>query len=79
MAVGNRFLAQTAQMGALPALYAATVTELPGGSFIGPDGLLEQRGHPKIVRSSKRSDDEASASALWAVSERLTGVTSTVA
>ena len=39
MAVGNRLLAQSADLGALPSLYAATVRDLPGGSFVGPDGL----------------------------------------
>jgi hypothetical protein len=30
-------------MGSLPTLYAATYPDLPGGSFIGPDGIGEQR------------------------------------
>jgi NAD(P)-dependent dehydrogenase (short-subunit alcohol dehydrogenase family) len=77
MSVTNRLFAQSAQMGALPALYAATAPALPGGSFIGPDGLLEQRGSPKIVRSSRRSYDETTAAALWNLSETLTGVTIT--
>ncbi len=75
MDVGNRLIAQSAQMGALPALYAATDPTLPGASFVGPDGPFEQRGHPTIVRSSKRSYDEATAAALWTLSETLTGVT----
>lgn len=75
MSVTNRLVAQSAQKGALPALYAATFPTLPGGSFVGPDGLFEQRGHPKVVRSSTRSYDEAQAVALWGISETLTGVT----
>ncbi len=78
MGVANRVLAQSAQMGALPALYAATVPELSGGSYIGPDGFLEQRGNPKIVKSNKRSHDEAVAASLWALSETLTGVTASI-
>ena len=74
MAVGNRLLAQSAEMGALPTLYAATVSDLPGGSFVGPDGLLELVGHPKVVSSTKASRDEAVAAALWDVSQQLTGV-----
>jgi NAD(P)-dependent dehydrogenase (short-subunit alcohol dehydrogenase family) len=74
MAVGNRLLAQSAEMGALPTLYAATVRDLPGGSFVGPDGFLEQGGHPKVVGSTKASRDEAVAAKLWDVSEQLTGV-----
>jgi NAD(P)-dependent dehydrogenase (short-subunit alcohol dehydrogenase family) len=75
MSVTNRLVAQSAEMGALPALYAATFPTVPGGSFVGPDRLFEQRGHPKVVRSSRRSYDEAQAVALWSLSETLTGVT----
>ena len=75
MGVTNRLVAQSAQMGALPALYAATVPALAGGIYIGPDALFEQRGYPKIVPSSARSHDEATAAALWDLSETLTGVT----
>jgi hypothetical protein len=42
---------------------------------VGPDGLFEQRGYPKIVTSNRRSHDEATAAALWERSEQLTGVT----
>jgi len=79
MGTANRVLAQSAEMGALPTLYAATVADLPGGSYIGPDGPFEQRGYPKRVRSSKRSHDEVTAAGLWALSQTLTGVTITVA
>ncbi|TQC43303.1 SDR family NAD(P)-dependent oxidoreductase [Rhodococcus sp. WS4] len=74
MAVGNRIFAQSAEMGALPMLYAATAPDVIGGSYIGPDGLFEQRGHPKVVGSNKKSRDEQTAGALWSLSENLTGV-----
>jgi hypothetical protein len=77
MSVTNGLFAQSAQMGALPALYAATQPALPGGSYVGPDGLFEQRGYPKIVRSSRRSYDETTAAGLWKLSETLTGITTT--
>src|SRR5580700_10231126 len=38
MAIGNKLFAQSAEMGALPTLYAATVPDLPGGTFVGPGG-----------------------------------------
>jgi hypothetical protein len=38
----NRLLAQSAAMGELPTLYAATVADIRGGDYIGPDGLGEQ-------------------------------------
>ncbi len=74
MAIGNRLIAQSGDDGALPSLYAATFPGLPGGSFVGPDGLLEARGAPRIVDSSSASKDRATAKRLWTVSEELTGV-----
>ena len=74
MAVTNKLLAQSDEMGALPTLYAATVKDLPGGSYVGPDGVGEQRGHPKVVDSNAASKDRAAARRLWEVSEQLTGV-----
>ena len=49
MVVTNALLAQSADAGALPPLYAATVPGLEGGLYIGPDGLGEFRGHPHPV------------------------------
>ena len=74
MLVSNRLLAQSAEMGALPQLYAATYPGLEGGTYVGPDGLAEQRGHPKPVGSSGAARDEETARRLWEVSEELTGV-----
>ncbi|OBJ78495.1 short-chain dehydrogenase, partial [Mycobacterium marseillense] len=39
-------LFQSAAMGALPTLRAATDPDVQGGQYFGPDGFLEQRGHP---------------------------------
>jgi NAD(P)-dependent dehydrogenase (short-subunit alcohol dehydrogenase family) len=74
MALGNRLLAQSAAMGALPTLYAATYPGLEGGSYVGPDGFMENRGHPKPVGSTAAARDESVAARLWQVSEDLTGV-----
>ena len=68
-------LFQNAAMGALPTLRAATDPEARGGQYYGPDGLGEQRGHPKVVGSSAQSHDEGMQRRLWTVSEELTGVT----
>jgi NAD(P)-dependent dehydrogenase (short-subunit alcohol dehydrogenase family) len=73
MAVGNRVLAQSDEMGALPTLYAAT-QDLPGDSYVGPDGFQEQRGHPTLVGRSGAARDTATAQKLWTLSEELTGV-----
>src|SRR5271163_825918 len=65
---------QNAAMGALPTLRAATDPDAEGGQYYGPDGLGEQRGHPKLVSSSRQSHDEDLQRRLWKVSEELTGV-----
>lgn len=74
MALGNQLMAQSADMGALPTLYAAVV-DIPSGTYVGPDGLFEQRGHPKVVSSNSASRDLETARRLWDLSEQLTGVT----
>ncbi len=61
--------------GALPTLYAATMPDVQGGEYFGPDGRFEQRGGPTRVGRSRRATDDATALALWSLSERLTGVT----
>jgi NAD(P)-dependent dehydrogenase (short-subunit alcohol dehydrogenase family) len=73
-ALGNRVLAQDDEMGALPLLRAATDGSLGGGTYVGPDGPLEMRGHPKPVGMSGAAKDGATAERLWRVSEELTGV-----
>ncbi|HEY1510361.1 MAG TPA: oxidoreductase [Solirubrobacteraceae bacterium] len=75
MTVGNKLVAQSAEMGALPSLYAATFPDLPSGSFVGPDGLMEGRGHPHVVTGASKSYDREAWARLWEVSEQLTGVT----
>ncbi len=71
--IGNRLLAQDENGGALPTLYAA-VADVPGNSFAGPGGFMEQRGAPKLVGRSAAAQDMVVAQRLWEVSERLTGV-----
>lgn len=73
-AVTNRLIAQSDAQGALPTLYAATALDLRGGSYIGPDGPLESRGHPTRVGRSAAAKDPEVGRRLWAVSEELTGV-----
>jgi hypothetical protein len=42
--------------------------------FLSTPFAAEQRGHPKIVKSSAQSHDEDLQRRLWTVSEELTGV-----
>ena len=74
MKLGNALIAQNDEMGALPTLYAATEPGLESGTFCGPDGFLEQRGHPKPVAPNSAARDEQVARRLWEVSEEMTGV-----
>ena len=67
--------AQSAAMGALPLLRAATDPDARSGQYYAPDGRGEQRGHPKVVDSSAQSHDESLQRRLWSASEELTGVT----
>jgi NAD(P)-dependent dehydrogenase (short-subunit alcohol dehydrogenase family) len=71
--LGNAVLAQSEDGGALPTLYAATA-DVPGNSFAGPGGFMEQRGPAKLVGRTKAAEDMAVAGRLWEVSEQLTGV-----
>ena len=73
MVAGNFIVAQSAEMGTLPILYAATEPDLEGGMYIGPDGIGEQRGYPTPVAPSKAARDDETARRLWEVSEELTG------
>jgi NAD(P)-dependent dehydrogenase (short-subunit alcohol dehydrogenase family) len=73
MGLGNRLFAQSAEMGALPTAYAAT-QDLPGGSYVGPNGRSETRGYPTLVGRSAEASDVTMAERLWEESEKLTGV-----
>jgi hypothetical protein len=69
-------LAQSAAMGALPELYAATMPDVKGGEYFGPDGFSQVRGHPTRVapRFNQIWRDPEIARRLWQVSEELTNV-----
>jgi NAD(P)-dependent dehydrogenase (short-subunit alcohol dehydrogenase family) len=73
LTIGNRLLAQTDEAGARPTLFAAT-QDLPGASYVGPDGLREKRGYPTLVGRSPEASDVEMAKRLWVLSEELTGV-----
>jgi hypothetical protein len=61
-------------MGALPMLYAATASGVAGDECVGPDGFMQRRGYPTLVRTSRTSRDTTLAARLWERSEILTGV-----
>jgi NAD(P)-dependent dehydrogenase (short-subunit alcohol dehydrogenase family) len=73
-AVGMLF-GQSAEMGALPTLYAA-VQDLPGGCYVGPDGRGGNRGYPALVGRTAAAADAMTAHRLWDRSEELTAARS---
>jgi NAD(P)-dependent dehydrogenase (short-subunit alcohol dehydrogenase family) len=73
-AVSKLFLGpitQDGEHGALPTLYAAT-QDIPGGSYVGPDGLIHTKGYPEISKPSKLSRNADLARRLWDASASLT-------
>jgi protochlorophyllide reductase len=66
-------LFQSAAMGALPQLYAATAPEADPEVFHGPGGLANLKGHPAPCRPVPAAGDAASRQRLWEVSEALCG------
>ncbi|SEG63907.1 Short-chain dehydrogenase [Nonomuraea solani] len=60
--------------GAKTSLYAATVEDLPGGSYIVPDGPLQLRGAPTRRTGERALSDTDTARRLWELSEARTGV-----
>jgi len=63
---------QTAAVGARSSLVAA-IGDLPGGSYVGPDGFGANRGTPTLIGRSREAADTALAARLWSLSEQLTG------
>ena len=70
---GHRLVGMPPWQGALPTLYAATM-DVPGNTYLGPHRLREMVGWPTPVGRSERALDPDLAKALWAESERLSGV-----
>ncbi|WP_217145293.1 oxidoreductase [Streptomyces sp. AC627_RSS907] len=74
MLLANRVIAQPAEAGALPVLYAATAPGVAADSFTGPSFAM-WRGAPAPSWRAPWTLDDAMGERLWAASERLTGVT----
>jgi NAD(P)-dependent dehydrogenase (short-subunit alcohol dehydrogenase family) len=66
-------VSQSAAAGAWPTLMAATA-DLPGGTYVGPNGLGEVSGAPHVVSSTSLSRDEDAQRRLWELSEQVTGI-----
>lgn len=72
--LGNRLIAQSGEAGAWPEVYAATMPDVKGGDYWGPDGWFEIAGHPKRCGTTKLAVIEADQERLWVESERLVGL-----
>jgi NAD(P)-dependent dehydrogenase (short-subunit alcohol dehydrogenase family) len=75
MDAAGKLWSQSASMGALPTLRAATDPHVVPGDYFGPRGLGEQKGYPEKVGSSEKARNTADARRLWEISEDLTKVT----
>lgn len=71
--LGNSLVGMPVARGAL-CMVAAAVLDVPGNTYLGPDGLLELRGLPVPVGRSSAAGDPDLAKALWSESARLTGI-----
>lgn len=72
--MANWLVAQSAEKGALPSLYAATAEGVDQGDYYGPGGFMRMKGWPALDRpNSKRVTDNV-ARELWELSESLTGL-----
>lgn len=70
----TRLISQPANAGAWPTLMAATDPTLTGGEYIGPGGFRQTRGRPRQVGMTRAARDPELAAAVWAASERATGI-----
>lgn len=71
--LGNRVVAQPAESGALPTLYAATAPGVRPDSFTGPR-IQGWRGAPTRSTRAKWTLNDTTSERLWVASEGLTGV-----
>jgi NAD(P)-dependent dehydrogenase (short-subunit alcohol dehydrogenase family) len=69
------YFSQDGAHGALPTLFAATAPEATSGGYYGPSGFQELKGYPAPAKITRAAKDVERAKHLWAVTERLTGVT----
>lgn len=66
-------LFQSAAMGTLPQLHAATAASAQGGEHYGPGGWGGLRGYPALCRIAPAALDPEQRQRLWALSEELIG------
>jgi hypothetical protein len=72
--VAKLLMGQSAAAGALPTLMAATMPNVTGGQYFGPQGFKEFKGPPGPGKIEPQALDTTVASKLWTASEILTDV-----
>ncbi|TFH21604.1 MAG: SDR family NAD(P)-dependent oxidoreductase [Bacteroidia bacterium] len=71
--LANGLAAQSAAMGALPTLYAATAEDVTQGAYYGPRGFMRLWGGPALDMPGRKQISDEVAEELWRVSESLIG------
>ena len=66
-------LFQSAGMGALPQLHAATAATAQGGEHYGPEQFGGLRGAPVLCRVAPAAKQPTERQRLWSLSEQLIG------
>lgn len=72
--LANKLLAQSAAMGALPTLYAATAPDVRQSAYFGPNGWMKMHGWPAPDIPNQKLVTREVAGRLWELSESLTGM-----
>ena len=71
--LANGLVAQSAAMGALSTLYAATAADVTQGAYYGPRGFMRLWGGPALDKPGRKQISDEVAEELWRLSESLTG------
>jgi NAD(P)-dependent dehydrogenase (short-subunit alcohol dehydrogenase family) len=66
---------QDVEQGTEPLLYAATSPDAINGAYYGPNGLFGLVGATTLTKAPRSARSPQKATKLWAVAEKLTGVT----
>jgi NAD(P)-dependent dehydrogenase (short-subunit alcohol dehydrogenase family) len=72
--IALRWFINTAEVGALSTLYAATMPGVRNNDYYGPDRVFGMKGYPAPAKRSKAAQDADAARRLWRVSTEQTGV-----
>jgi NAD(P)-dependent dehydrogenase (short-subunit alcohol dehydrogenase family) len=73
MRIGNPLVGMSVEEGALPQIHAA-VSDVPGGTYWGPQKWNEMRGPVGPAKVNPKARDRVAAARLWDVSVETTGV-----